>query len=477
MNPTVASLVYAIGIAGLFYLNHDKSVRTSKALWLPVIYIWLIGSRPVSFWLNGNVTSAADVQAQLDGSPIDAAVFGVLLIGGLCVLVFRGDRVLRCLIASWPILFYFSFCLLSVTWSDFQGIALKRWIKATGDLVMVLIVLTDRQPLAALGRLFSRAAFILLPISVLFCKYYPGLGRQYDVWSGQAFYTGITMNKNILGGVTFVLSLGALWRVLALLRSDKNAPFRRRMLLAQGIALAVGIYLLEMADSVTSSVSFTVAAVLMLAANLRFVRRYPSAIHALVFSLIMMVGFILLMGGRASMTHALGRESNLTGRTDIWAAVIPLCPNPVIGAGFESFWLSTSVHTKLWYIFPGLPLNEAHDGYIELYLELGWLGVCLIAFLLIEGYRRSVAAFRRDPAWGGLLIAYIVSAAVFNITEAGFRMMATIWVFLLFALVAASGIVSGVVVGSSGSRRENVGPVSQLPAKGWAAARQVVKGA
>ena len=55
MNPTLATLVYYLGIAGLFYLNRDKTVHTSKALWLPVIYIWLVASRPVSVWLGGNV--------------------------------------------------------------------------------------------------------------------------------------------------------------------------------------------------------------------------------------------------------------------------------------------------------------------------------------------------------------------------------------------------------------------------------------
>ena len=449
MNPTLATLVYYLGIAGLFYLNRDKTVHTSKALWLPVIYIWLIGSRPASFWLGITQTSGADVQAQLDGSPVDAALFGVLLIGGLFVLARRGNRTLRCLTASGPVLAYFAFCLLSILWSDFPGVALKRWIKAIDDLVMILIVLTDARPLAALGRLFSRTAFILLPLSVLLIKYYPALGRQYDVWSGQAEFTGVTMDKNWLGGITFVLSLGVLWRVLALLRSDKKTPFRRRMLVAQGMVLAIGIYLLTMANSVTSRVSFAVAALLMLAANLRLMRRYPGAIHAFVLSLIAVLGFVLLLGGRASVTHALGRDPNLTGRTEIWAAVIPLCPNPLIGAGFESFWLSQSVHTKLWEIFPGLPLNEAHSGYVEVYLQLGWAGICLIAFLLIEGYRRSVAAFRRDPAWGDLLIAF----------------------------VASSGITSGRVVEPSKSKREVVRPVRRFAAKGWSAARQIVKSA
>ena len=81
MNPSLASLVYACGIAGLFYLDRDKSVRTSKALWLPVLYLWILGSRPVSVWLG--VGPATGTNAQLDGSPVDRAFFAALLIAAI----------------------------------------------------------------------------------------------------------------------------------------------------------------------------------------------------------------------------------------------------------------------------------------------------------------------------------------------------------------------------------------------------------
>ena len=163
MSSSLATLAYIAGIAGLFFLNRDDSVRTSKALWLPVAYLWILGSRPVSVWLGQGVADTNNTQ--LDGSPIDAAFFGVLLIAVICVLVHRGRRVLTFLEANWPILIYFAYCLSSILWSDYPGVAFKRWFKATGDVMMILIVLTDEQPVAALRRLFSRIGFILMPLS------------------------------------------------------------------------------------------------------------------------------------------------------------------------------------------------------------------------------------------------------------------------------------------------------------------------
>src|SRR5882672_6819770 len=144
MSPLLANLVYACGIAGLFYLDRDKSIRTSKALWLPVLYLWIIGSRSVSVWLG--IAPAYGTNVQLEGSPIDGAFFAVLLVAALCVLVHRGRRTLTFLNANLPILIYFVFCLLNVCWADYPGPALKKWIKAAGDLAMIVIVVTDEQP-------------------------------------------------------------------------------------------------------------------------------------------------------------------------------------------------------------------------------------------------------------------------------------------------------------------------------------------
>ena len=444
MNPSLASLIYACGVAGLFYLGRDAKARTSKALWLPVVWLWIVGSRGVSIWLGVGPTSG---NVQLDGSPLDAAVFGLLLAAAVGVLIRRGKRPRTLLTANWPILIYFFYCLVSVAWSYHPDVSFKRWIKAIGDVAMVLVVVTDGQPVAAFKRLISRVGFVLLPASVLLIKYYGDLGRAYDP-SGGMSNTGVSTNKNILGVVVFVVSLGTLWHIVNLIRA-KGAPNRRRHLLAHGVLLAFGVSLLGMADSATSTACFGLGSGLMLATGLRGVRNRPGLVHALCGGIVLAGALILLSGGESAATGALGRKSNFSGRTEIWAAVISAAPNSVVGAGFESFWISPCVQKVSsalvgWWHPEGL--NEAHDGYIEVYLNLGWIGVCLISIILIGGYGRAVAAFRVNPSIGGLMLAYIVAASVYSITEAGFRSLDPIWIFLLLAVVSARSVVAGIFV-------------------------------
>jgi O-antigen ligase len=149
----------------------------------------------------------------------------------------------------------------------------------------------------------------------------------------------------------------------------------------------------------------------------------------------------MLFGGQSLATKALGRKSDFSGRTVIWAAVIRAAGNPLIGTGFESFWISPNemeFERSLVGWWHPENLNEAHDGYLEVYLELGWVGVSLISLILITGYARAVAMLRQNPSMGGLMLAYIICGAVYSITEAGFRELTVEWIFLLLAVVAAS---------------------------------------
>src|SRR6266566_7272459 len=172
MGSLLALVISVVGVGALFSLNRDTSACTSKAVWLPVMWLWIDGSRSISAWLG---------MAAQSESPVDQLVAGILIVVGIVVIVRRRDPIVL-LRLSWPVSLYFSFCLVSALWSDFPGHSLTRWIRALGDLVMAMIIVMDSQPITAFKRLLSRVGFVLLPTSVLLIKYYPDLGRQYDVF-------------------------------------------------------------------------------------------------------------------------------------------------------------------------------------------------------------------------------------------------------------------------------------------------------
>ena len=80
------------------------------------------------------------------------------------------------------IVIFFLYEGISILWSDFPFVAFRRWIKASGDFVMVFVLATDPVPVRAITTAIKRSGYILIPLSLLFCKYYPELGRAFDAW-------------------------------------------------------------------------------------------------------------------------------------------------------------------------------------------------------------------------------------------------------------------------------------------------------
>ena len=90
-------------------------------------------------------------------------------------------------------------------------------------------------------------------------------------------------------------------------------------------------------------------------------------------------------------------------------------------------------------------LNSAHNGYLQIYLDLGLVGVCLIVLILISGYRNASKAFQHNPEFASLLLACIATATFYSITEAGFRILTPSWIFLLLGVVGSSGVARGLL--------------------------------
>ena len=142
----------------------------------------------------------------------------------------------------------------------------------------------------------------------------------------------------------------------------------------------------------------------------------------------------LFLGWGGGALEAMGRNATLTGRTDIWKLVLGMSGNPLIGTGYESFWLGDRMW-KIWNVYY-FHLNEAHNGYIEIYLNLGWIGVALLALILATGYKNVLVALRDDPGLGALRLAFFSAGVIYSFTEAGFRMLTLIWMALLLAVTA-----------------------------------------
>jgi exopolysaccharide production protein ExoQ len=439
--PGIALLIFSVGILGLFVLDRDPKSRTSMALWIAIFWLSIAGSRSVGQWIgtmHGNsITDTASVEsAYTEGSPLDRTVYSGLLALGMIVLVKRRQKVFGIVRANWPLAVFSLYCAVSIAWSDYPDVAFKRWIKSLGDFVMVLIILTETDRYAAIKRVLAGIGFVLIPLSVLFIKFYPDLGRGYHPWTWTPYYTGVTTNKNELGRLCLILGLGFLWRILTALRSEKSAA-RKKHILAFGVCLAMALWLFWMAGSMTSMSCFFMASALMVTCSLRIVALKPWMVHVMVAAILAVSMSTLFLDMGSGVLQTMGKDPTLTGRTDIWKLVLGMTGNPAVGTGFESFWLGKRLE-RMWSIYWWHP-REAHNGYIEVFLNLGWLGIVLFGIVLATGYRTVVSAFRRNAEEGKLRLAYFVVAVAYNFAESAFGSLNPVWIFFLLATFTVPG--------------------------------------
>ena len=433
MIPLIATIVFAGGVAVLFFLDRDADVQTSKGLWIPVIWMMIVGSRSVSQWLNPN--EGGDLPERFtEGHPLDAAIYGLLILAGLLILNYRSRKVEQFLRENSILLLFFGYCAVSVLWSGYPFVAFKREIKGLGTLVMALVVLTEPNPMVAMKRFFARTAFILLPLSVLFILFYPNLGTYFDAHNKLTYYFGVTTQKNSLGLTCMVCGLASLWSFLNAYE-DRNMRHRTRHLIAHGAVLVMAAWLLKTCDSVTSVSCLAIAGGVMYLTTRRWVARRPRNMHLVVGGAVVLAIFALFMDTSGLLLRLLGRNATLTGRTEIWAAVLSFNTNPLVGTGYESYWLGDRIQ-RVSEIIGYTGVAEAHNGYLELYLNLGWVGLAMLGMLLLSGYRNALVALHSNPVAGRLRIAFFTAGVIFSLSEAGFQMMSPIWIAFLLQIVA-----------------------------------------
>jgi len=431
LPPSIASWLTLAFIAFLFRRDFRQKPYVTGALWLPLIWLVIACSRGLSQWLNIFGLPVSGAVSVEEGSPLDAWFFFFLIAAGVYVLSQRQVRLSEIVRNNQWLTIFLLYCLVSIIWSDFPFVAFKRWIKILGHPIMALVILTEPNPDQAIKTLLKRCAYVVVPVSILFIKYYPDLGRGFDPWTGESFNTGITTNKNMLGADCLILGYFFFWYLLQTWQIDRNNSRRKELRLIALFLIAIW-WLLSQAHSATSFTSLILGVVLVVLLGIRSINKNFIGTYMLT-ALVLVVVAELVFGVSGHYSEALGRGAGLSGRTVLWTNLLQMHINPVLGTGFESFWLGKRLK-ELEGIFFYIP-NEAHNGYLETYLTLGIIGVFLLVGLFVATFWKMRLELFRNFEWGRYRLGFLAAVVLYNWTEAAFKTVNPIWfVFYLIAM-------------------------------------------
>jgi exopolysaccharide production protein ExoQ len=428
MPPSLATLLWFIFLLLLLRFDPSKVPDTSPALWVPTIWIFFTASRLPSQWLGGSVGTAA--QALEEGNPLDRLIFSSLILLSVVILALRPFAWGRFFERNFALFALLSFALVSVVWSDFPFVAIKRWIRDLGDYLVIFVVLSDPRPTQAITTVLRRLCYLLIPLSILLIKYYPQIGMQYSIWTGAKMYVGPTTGKNMLGVLCLVSGIFFFWHAVTNWHDRKNRN-TRNILMVDAAFIWMTLWLLNYASSATSTVCLTMGCLVILAARSRLSQRHPGFLKFMApaaFCLYLILAFGFDING--DLAGAVGRDPTLTGRSNIWNAVLSTHTNPIVGAGYESFWLGERLN-QVWRVAGRI--NEAHNGYLEVYLNLGFIGVFLLVSFMIASYRIICKRISPSFSLASLSLAMWTIILFYNMTESAAFKGQFVW--LIFVLV------------------------------------------
>jgi O-antigen ligase len=434
MPASLATPLFVGFILTLLYRSAKRGERSSVGLFVATIWFCLIGSKPVIYWLYGRAAEA-DFNFYLDGNPIDRNIFLVLIVWGILILTRRSIDWRTIWTRNRMLGLLYVYLLISVLWSDDPFVSFKRWIKAAGDVVMVLLIITEGNPVDAIAKVYLRCAYVLVPLSVLIIKWYPDIGRYYRRWTWETLYCGVTTNKNSLGVLAAISGLSLLWYILD---DPKRAKWlaRLRTYWAELVVLAMCVWILRIADSQSALVAFGIGTVALFVTRLRWVQARMGVMLWCGFGVaLFMTAFTASPELRGAVAQMLNRDATLTGRTDIWDAVLRLRTDPLIGTGFASVWLTPDGRA----LAQVLEIPHAHNGYLETYLNCGLIGLVLLLAVIIVAARRTLGQLAAGTTIGRFYAALLLSGLVYNYTEVTFNNNNIVGFSVWLTAVAISG--------------------------------------
>jgi O-antigen ligase len=280
--------------------------------------------------------------------------------------------------------------------------------------------------------LFELLAAVIGPIEPLFPNYEGEPPAASYLWSqGNLFegdrIQGIVGNANLLA---FVAALGIFLFLIELI-----VTAGKRWIPFASIVLGIGLFVLSRSAGMTAAIALITFAALVaiLAEGRTFSERRVVYRRALVF-----LAGVVSMGAAfyQQLFDFLGKSPDASGRFYIWDKVLTLIEDkPILGWGWTGYWIPGVEPWDGLVVINSVPMYQAHNAYLDVWLQLGLVGLGLFLLLIGQGFIRAwrVAVRHTSPLY---LYPLFILLAVLGQSLTESRLLIEIsWILLVLVLV------------------------------------------
>jgi O-antigen ligase len=323
------------------------------------------------------------------------------------------------------LLFFLLWCLLSILWSDFKLVSIKRYFQVIASVTICCAFLLHSISFKDISRHLKYVLFFYISLSLLAIIFVPGsIDQNFNSWRG------LTSHKNQLGQVSLLSLL--IW----------FHAFRHEIGKDKAIALAMSIcsfILLLGSKSTTPIVTLGILIIMgiVFGINARTKTLGVGNFYSF-FTLLTIIGVSLLLikadpTMTTSLTAILGKDTSFSGRIDIWSYIYNEAQKHLLlGCGYGSFWVVENSMVLGLYDSLHVIIFQAHMGYLDLLNEIGIIGLILL-FLMLGRYSVNLANFKGNH----LSLWIIAGVLIINLQESTlFRPNTLSGIIFIFAYLA-----------------------------------------
>lgn len=332
-------------------------------------------------------------------------VYLFLFFSSLIILSKRFDKILSLIRSEKYLSLFVLVCLFSALWSDYSLLSIKRSFQLFVIFLVIIEALVNIEPEVLLKQLkivVSSYLFINLFASRL-------IPAAIDPMFGTL--RGIEIQKNHLAQTSIYCLLSA----VIFFNIDK----KRLEKLYDSALIVISILLIYMTRSSTAILVLAMIFSIGLIFQIESIFSkfgFGRSLVGLIFLFIL--GFSLIFLIFSSEIFSLipgyfGKDMTLSGRSDIWEfAWNDIEKKLLLGYGFSTYWIMGHPRLEIFAeYFEGFKVNQAHNGYLEIMLQLGVVGTIFFLFL--------IAAYigRMFKVNSNLAILVLVAILTLNYTE------------------------------------------------------------
>lgn len=400
-------------------------LRSFENAFVVFTLLLMTGSLRFLYSSLGGAGGEIDLGAAQDGNrSFQLLMLSCYGIAGL-VLLLNFRRSLGLAIRAWPLCLFLAVVLASIAWSAAPDLTIRRG----GALVLTTafaFYMVLRYPQQQLAGVIVATMIALVWINFLAIFIVPDVAMQA---SRDGALRGLLGHKNDFGRMMILAGLA-----LSTLMAGRPPAIQLLQALTALMAFAMAV----LSDSATAILTLfmtlamviPVTRVLATQALTRPVRMTIFAITGLVGT----AGMVVLLFSVG--LDAVGKDATLTNRTLIWDSVwqLMLAKLP-LGFGYGAFWEGSSTG-QTWALFWNI--GHAHNGYLDLLLDLGAVGAIPLLIALVLTIARLLDCYSRaEDSLSRFFLLTIVTLLIFNTVAHAFPDHSTLqWVLMATAMIA-----------------------------------------